>query len=120
MISSTAFFWWSPRFLLDNRIGWRALFPGALLTVGGLIGLRIFSAVLFSPLIISSALTYGAIGTVLVVVSWLIGVGFVIFGGALSGRALSEVRSAARITAETGTGTDTVAEGQAPSTTQQN
>lgn len=91
-LTSTLFFWWSIRFLLDNRVGWRALLPGALLTVGGLIGLRIFSAVLFSPLIISSALTYGAIGTVLVVVSWLIGVGFVIFGGAMCGRALAEVR----------------------------
>jgi membrane protein len=101
MFSSTAFFWWSVRFLLDNRIGWRALLPGALLTVGGLIGLRVFSAVLFSPLIISSALTYGAIGTVLVVVSWLIGVGFVVFGGAMCGRALAEARSAAPTTAET-------------------
>ncbi|HEV2638074.1 MAG TPA: YhjD/YihY/BrkB family envelope integrity protein [Actinocrinis sp.] len=93
MASSTAFFWWSARFLLDGRIGWRTLFPGAVLTVLGLVGLRIFSAVLFSPMIISSALTYGAIGTVLVVVSWLIGVGFVIFGGAMCGRALAEARS---------------------------
>lgn len=90
-LSSTAFFWWTARFLLDARISWRALLPGAVLTMVGLIGLRIFSAVLFSPLIISSALTYGAIGTVLVVVSWLIGIGFVIFGGALAGRALSEL-----------------------------
>jgi membrane protein len=99
MISSTAFFWWSARFLLHGRVGWRDLLPGSLLTVAGLIGLRIFSTVLFSPLIISSALTYGAIGTVLVVVSWLIGVGFVIFGGAMCGRALAEARSAVQTTA---------------------
>ena len=93
-LSSTAFFWWTARFLLDGRVTWRALLPGAVLTVLGLIGLRIFSAVLFAPLIISSALTYGAIGTVLIVVSWLIGIGFVIFGGAMAGRALSECRGA--------------------------
>jgi membrane protein len=88
MVSTTVFFWWTARFLLAGRVGWRALFPGAILTVAGLIGLRFFSAVIFSPLIVSSALTYGAIGTVLIVVSWLIGIGFVIFGGAMVGRAL--------------------------------
>jgi membrane protein len=91
-ISSFAFFWWTARFLLDNRISWRDLRLGAILTVVGLVGLRVFSTVLFAPLIISSALTYGAIGTVLVVVSWLIGIGFVIFGGAMVGRALVECR----------------------------
>jgi len=95
-LSSTAFFWWTARFLLDNRVSWRALLPGTILTVLGLIGLRVFSALIFSPLIVSSALTYGAIGTVLVVVSWLIGIGFVIFGGALAGRAVFECREANR------------------------
>jgi membrane protein len=89
-VNTTLFFWWTARFLLDGRIGWRALLPGALLTVGGLVGLRFFSALIFSPLIVSSAITYGAIGTVLIVVSWLIGIGFVIFGGALVGRAIHE------------------------------
>ena len=87
---STLFFWWTPRFLLESRVAWRALLPGAVLTVGGLVGLRLFSAVIFSPLIVSSAITYGAIGSVLIVVSWLIGIGFVIFGAALVGRVLYE------------------------------
>ena len=84
------FFWWTPRFLLEGRVPWRALLPGAVLTVGGLVGLRLFSAVIFSPLIVSSAITYGAIGSVLILVSWLIGIGFVIFGAGLLGRVLYE------------------------------
>lgn len=88
---STLFFWWTPRFLLEGRVPWRGLLPGAIFTVIGLVGLRIFSAYIFSPLIVSSAVTYGTIGAVLIVVSWLIGIGFVIFGAALVGRVLYEV-----------------------------
>lgn len=89
-LGGTVFFWWSARFLLDGRVPWGALLPGALLTVAGLTGLRLFSALVFSPLIVSSAVTYGAIGSVLIVVSWLIGTGFVIFGAALLGRTAYE------------------------------
>ncbi|MEY9991453.1 uncharacterized BrkB/YihY/UPF0761 family membrane protein [Streptomyces sp. V4I8] len=34
--------------------------------------------------------TYGPVGTVLVIQSWLVGVGVVVFGGALVGRLLYE------------------------------
>ena len=87
---STAFFWWSARFLLAGRVNWMPLLPGAMLTAAGLVGLRLFSAVVFSPLVISSAIAYGAIGTVVVITSWLIGIGFVLFGGGLLGRLLME------------------------------
>ncbi|MDQ1023240.1 membrane protein [Streptomyces umbrinus] len=80
------FFWWGQRFLLGGRIPWRALLPGAIATVVGLGGLRLFSSLVFSPLIVSNAVSYGSVGTVLIVTSWLIGVGFVVFGGALLGR----------------------------------
>jgi membrane protein len=80
------FFWWGQRFLLGGRIPWRALLPGAIATMVGLGGLRLFSALVFSPLIVTNAVSYGPVGTVLIVTSWLIGVGFVVFGGALLGR----------------------------------
>lgn len=86
----TLFFWWSQRLLLAGRIPWAALLPGAVATMLGLLGLRIFSRLVFSPLIASSAVTYGPFGTVLVVQSWLLGVGVVVFGGALVGRLLHE------------------------------
>lgn len=87
------FFWWGQGFLLGGRVPWRALLPGALATMAGLVGLRGFSALVFSPLIVSQAITYGALGTVLIVQSWLIGVGFVVFGGALLGRHIHEPRT---------------------------
>ncbi|MFE4591405.1 YhjD/YihY/BrkB family envelope integrity protein [Streptomyces laurentii] len=91
------FFWWSQRFLLCGRIRWRALLPGAVLTAVGLLGLRVFSQFVFSPLIASSAVTYGQFGTVLVLQSWLVGVGFVVYGAALAGRLVHEVRLQRRI-----------------------
>ncbi|WP_329525364.1 ribonuclease BN [Streptomyces sp. NBC_01462] len=80
------FFWWGQHFLLGERVRWSALLPGAVATMAGLVGLRGFSYVVFSPLIVNNAISYGTVGTVLVVQSWLIGVGFVVFGGALLGR----------------------------------
>jgi membrane protein len=90
--SAVLFFWWSQRLLLGGRLPWRALLPGAVCTVIGLAGLRVFSRLVFSPLIASNAVAYGPVGTMLVVQSWLVGVGFVVFGGALVGRLLYEER----------------------------
>ncbi|MGW3407697.1 ribonuclease BN [Streptomyces sp. NPDC000888] len=89
-LSAVLFFWWSQRMLLGRRIAWSALLPGAVATVLGLLGLRVFSRLVFSPLIASSAVTYGPFGTVLVIQSWLVGVGVVVYGGALVGRLLNE------------------------------
>ncbi len=80
------FFWWSQHFLLGGQIPWRRLLPGALATMVGLGGLRVFSYLVFTPLIVDNALSYGTVGIVLVVESWLTGVGFVVYGGAMFGR----------------------------------
>lgn len=82
------FFWWGQYFLLAGKVPWAALAPGAVATMIGLIGLRVFSSFVFAPLIVTNAVSYGAVGTVLIVQCWLIGVGFVVFGGALLGRHL--------------------------------
>lgn len=89
-LSAVLFFWWSQRILLGGRVRWRALVPGAVATMVGLLGLRFFSRLVYSPLIASNAVTYGPVGTVLVIQSWLVGVGVVVFGGALVGRLLHE------------------------------
>jgi membrane protein len=86
VVLGLAFFWWGLRFLVGSRVSYLAALPGAVATVAFLAGLRAFSALVFQPLIVSNAVTYGALGTVLIVESWLIGVGWVIYGGQLFGR----------------------------------
>ncbi|MFI5986000.1 YhjD/YihY/BrkB family envelope integrity protein [Streptomyces sp. NPDC098789] len=96
------FFWVSQRVLLGGRVRWPALLPGAVATSLGLLGLRIFSQLVFSPLIASNAVTYGPFGTLLVVQSWLVGVGFVVYGGALVGRLVHEDRTLRRLRTDAG------------------
>jgi membrane protein len=91
VVLGVAFFWWGLRFLLGGRVSYLAALPGAVVTVAFLAGLRVFSALVFEPLIVTNALTYGALGTVLIVQSWLIGVGWVVYGGQLLGRWLDDV-----------------------------
>lgn len=90
LVGGWLFFWWFQGFLLCARVPRRSLLPGSLATIVGLVGLRFFSTLVFSPWIASSAVAYGPIGTVLVVQSWLIGIGFVIHAGALFGWSLVE------------------------------
>ena len=86
VVLGLAVFWWGLRFLVGSRVSYLAAMPGAVATVAFLVGLRAFSALVFQPLIASNAVTYGALGTVLIVQSWLIGVGWVTYGGQLFGR----------------------------------
>ncbi|GLV99365.1 YhjD/YihY/BrkB family envelope integrity protein [Streptomyces lavendulae] len=99
MTGTCLFFWTSGRLLLGGRVRWRALLPGAVATSLGLLGLRVFSQLVFSPLIASNAVTYGPFGTLLVVQSWLVGVGFVVYGGALVGRLVHEHLTVRRLRA---------------------
>ena len=86
VVLGIAFFWWGLRFLIGGRVSYLAALPGAVATVACLAGLRVFSGLVFEPLIASNAVSYGALGTVLIVQSWLIGVGWVVYGGQLFGR----------------------------------
>ena len=86
IVLGLVFFWWGVRFLLGGRVSYLAAMPGAVATLAFLAGLRAFSTLVFEPLIVTNAVTYGALGTVLVVQSWLIGVGWVVYGGQLFGR----------------------------------
>jgi membrane protein len=86
VVFGVVFFWWGLRFLVGNRVNYLAAIPGAVMTVALLAGLRFFSALVFEPLITGNAVTYGPLGTVLIVQSWLIGVGWIIYGGQLFGR----------------------------------
>ncbi len=85
VVLGVAFFWWGLHFLVGGRVSYLAALPGAVATVAFLAGLRVFSALVFQPLVVANAVTYGALGTVLIVQSWLIGVGWVVYGGQLFG-----------------------------------
>ncbi|WP_374936785.1 ribonuclease BN [Streptomyces sp. Ru71] len=91
-----AFFWWGQYFLLGGQVRWRHLLPGSVATLVGLVGLRGFSYLVFTPLILDNAISYGTVGIVLVVESWLIGVGFVVYGGSMFGHWLYEHHLRAR------------------------
>ena len=86
VVPGIVFFWWGLRFLLGGRVSYLAAMPGAVATIMGLGGLRVFSGLVFEPLVASNAVSYGALGTVLIMQSWLIGVGWVVYGGQLFGR----------------------------------
>jgi membrane protein len=86
VVLGIAFFWWGLHFLTGGRVSYLAAMPGAIATMVCLSGLRVFSGLVFEPLIASNAVSYGPLGTVLIVQSWLIGVGWVVYGGQLSGR----------------------------------
>ncbi|MEU8925241.1 YhjD/YihY/BrkB family envelope integrity protein [Kitasatospora sp. NPDC048545] len=85
-------FWWLPRLLLSGRVRWAALLPGAVATMVFLVGLRMFSRLVFAPLIVSNALSYGAVGTVLVIQSWFVGVGFTVYLGAALAQTIDHTR----------------------------
>jgi membrane protein len=79
------FFWWTMHFLLGGRVGWRRLLPSAIST-GVLFGLLgVFSSLYFSSTIISDSQTYGSIGAVFSIMTWLIAIGAVIIMGAVMG-----------------------------------
>lgn len=86
----TGWAWWGQHFLLGGRIGWRALFPGAVAIAIGLFAFRLYGVLFFSLTITSNYDKYGALGVVLIVLSALIFFSVVMFGGAVVGITLRE------------------------------
>jgi membrane protein len=92
VVLGIVFFWWGLRFLVGGRVSYLAATPGAAATIVGLAGLRAFSRLVFEPLIARDAVSYGALGSFLIVQSWLIGVGWVVYGSQLFGRWFHDAR----------------------------
>jgi membrane protein len=90
LVIAVVFYWWTLHVLLLGRLGWTELFPSALATAVCLTGLGVFSSLLFSGQIVSSANDYGPIGVVIILLSWLIGIGVCFHLGAVIGRAWNE------------------------------
>src|SRR5215471_15984723 len=81
----TPFFWWTMHFLLSGRVSWRKLLLPAIATGAFFAGLGVFSKFYFSSTIISDSRTYGTIGAVFGILTWLIAIGAVIILGAVAG-----------------------------------
>jgi membrane protein len=81
----TPFFWWTMHFLLAGRVPWRKLLLSAIATGACFAGLGVFSKFYFSSTIISDSRTYGTIGAVFGILTWLIAIGAVIILGVVAG-----------------------------------
>ena len=84
--------WWTQHLLLGGRVGWRPLLVGALLMTVGLYALRTGAQLSLSSSITYNYDRYGPIGIVFVLISWFIGFGVVMLGGAVVGAELWEAR----------------------------
>lgn len=72
LVVQTGLWWWTQHLLLGGRIGWRPLLPGAVITATVLTALTV-TARLYMPRALDRALTeYGPVGSVFVLLSWLI------------------------------------------------
>jgi membrane protein len=89
----TPFFWWTMHFLLAGRVPWRRLLPSAIATGAFFTGLGVFSKFYFSATIISDSRTYGTIGAVFGILTWLIAIGAVIILGAVAGAVWEDRRT---------------------------
>jgi len=89
-VLAVPFYWWTPHVLLLGRVAWRRLFPAAVATAVCVTGLGVFSALVFSGQIVSSDADYGSIGVMMVLLSYLIGLGVCIHLGAVAGRMWNE------------------------------
>lgn len=71
-LAGTAAAWWTQHLLLTSRVCWLPLLPGAILTSAAVTAITVTSR-LYMPRALSKALAdYGALGTVLTLLSWLI------------------------------------------------
>ena len=90
LVWATGFWWLTMQILLAGRLTWRALFPAAWATGVLYIAMQMAFSLVFSAMVISDEHTYGPIGTIFALLSYLIAIGVVVILGAVAGRAWHE------------------------------
>ncbi len=86
------YFVWLPQTLLHHRVPRRDLVPGAVLTVAGLVGMRLISSLLFTNWLNWYAKFYGGIGISMAIFFWLIVAATILIVGAALSPAMAERR----------------------------
>ncbi|MEU1400879.1 YhjD/YihY/BrkB family envelope integrity protein [Streptomyces sp. NPDC005728] len=72
LILQVGLWWWTQHLLLGGRIGWKPLLPGAVITAVALVVLT-STAPVYMPRALNRALAdYGSLGSVFLLLSWLI------------------------------------------------
>ena len=91
LLAGNAAVWlWSPWILLARRVDWRALVPTALVTSIAMTAYSVGSVIYMPEAIGRAAVHYGSIGIAIALVSWLVGIGFVLTVCAGVGAVLGE------------------------------
>jgi virulence factor BrkB len=72
------------------QISWRARIPAACATGVLYVGMQTVFSLVFSAVVVSDEHTYGPIGTIFALLSYLIAIGVVVILGAVAGRAWHE------------------------------
>ncbi|MFL6136963.1 MAG: YhjD/YihY/BrkB family envelope integrity protein [Frankiaceae bacterium] len=85
LVGATLFWWFSMWLLLGGRMGWRTLLPASLATGVCWFGMTIVFRLTMSQTIVSNYTTYGPIGVVFAIMSFLIAIGVVLIVGAIFG-----------------------------------
>ncbi len=88
--ASLLFSWWTQHLLLGGRVEWRRLLPGsAFIGMGIAIAQAVSNAVVPGQLVEQSR-TFGPIGAVFVLTSWVVAIVAVFCGGVLAGAVVDE------------------------------
>jgi membrane protein len=90
LAANVGFWLWTSRALLEDRIEWRRLVPGAVVTGVGLVVVAVAFSLFMPTYIASKAKELGAIGAVFAIIIWFLAVGYVVIAGATVGAVLSE------------------------------
>lgn len=82
--------WWTAWILLRNEVRWRVLLPGAVLSAAGMFGFAVWSQIWMPHVVRENAAQFGVFGVVLSLVTWLVGVSFVIVVAATANAVLAD------------------------------
>ena len=96
-VTGTLVWWWTTRILLFNRVSWRRLAVGAVLTGFSLLLYSWGSSLVMPTYVEQSAAQLGTLGLILAITTWLVGFAGVLVVAAVVGRAVAEDDDVARL-----------------------